>query len=88
MVPCRLCEDEPFGRNAEVLPPKAQELPEVTVAAVRGIVCEQNKYKLIVMIPHYLQKKLLDFAQIEGLGSGPIFQSRDVRPMYGRMCPQ
>ena len=62
----------------------AQELPEVTVEAVREgkIVCDQNKYKQIVAVPGCLQKELLDFAQREGIGSGPIFQTRDGRPMH------
>ncbi len=62
----------------------AQELPEVTVEAVREgkIVCDQNRYKQIVTVPNCLQKELLDFAQREGIGSGSIFQSRDGRPMH------
>lgn len=62
----------------------AQELPEVTVEAVTEgkIVCTQNKYKQIVTIPGCLKKELLDFAQKNGIGSGPIFQTRDGRPMH------
>lgn len=62
----------------------AQELPEVTVEAVREgkIICDQNKYKQIVTVPGCLQKELLDYAQKNGIGSGPIFQSRDGRPMH------
>ena len=62
----------------------AQELPEVTVEAVMEgkIVCTQNKYKQIVTVPGCLKKELLDFAQKSGIGSGPIFQTRDGRPMH------
>ena len=62
----------------------AQELPEVTVEAVQEgkVICGQNKYKQIVAVPGCLQKELLDFAQREGIGSGPIFQTRDGRPMH------
>ncbi len=62
----------------------AQELPEVTVEAVQEgkIVCDQNKFKQIVMVPACLKKELLDFAQRNGIRSGPIFQTRDGRPMH------
>ncbi len=62
----------------------AQELPEVTVEAVREgkIVCDQNKYKQIVTVPACLKKELLDFANKKGILSGPIFQTRDGRPMH------
>ncbi len=62
----------------------AQELPEVTVEAVREgkIVCDQNKYKQIVTVPVCLKKELLDFANKNSILSGPIFQTRDGRPMH------
>ena len=62
----------------------AQELPEVTVEAVQEgkVICGQNRHKQIVTVPGCLQKELLDFAQREGIGSGPIFQTRDGRPMH------
>lgn len=62
----------------------AQELPEVTVEAVGEgkIICDQNKYKQIVTIPDCLKRELLDFARRNGIGSGPIFQTRDGRPMH------
>lgn len=62
----------------------AQELPEVTVEAVRAgkIVCDQNKQKQIVTVPACLQKELLSYAQKNGTFSGPIFQTRDGRPMH------
>ena len=62
----------------------AQELPEVTVEAVGEgkIICDQNKYKQIVTIPGCLKRELLDFARRNGIGSGPIFQTRDGRPMH------
>ena len=62
----------------------AQELPHVTVeAVVEGkVVCAQNKYKQIVSIPGCLKKELLGYAQKNGIGTGPIFQTRDGRPMH------
>ncbi len=62
----------------------AQELPEVTVEAVREgkIICDQNKYRQVVTIPVCLQKELLEYAQKNGILSGPIFQTRDSRPMH------
>ena len=62
----------------------AQELPEVTVEAVREgkIICNQNKYKQIVTVPACLQKELLDYARKNGILTGPIFQTRDGRPMH------
>lgn len=62
----------------------AQELPEVTVGAVQTgrIVCDQNKYKQIVTIPSCLKKELLDYAEKKGILFGPIFQTRDGRPMH------
>jgi len=62
----------------------AQELPEVTVEAVREgkVVCDQNKYKQIVTVPACLKKELLDFANKNAILSGPIFQTRDGRPMH------
>lgn len=62
----------------------AQELPEVTIEAVTEgtIICDQNKYKQIVTVPGCLKKELLDYAQKNGILSGPIFQTRDGRPMH------
>ena len=62
----------------------AQELPEVTVEAVREgkIICNQNKYMQIVTVPACLQKELMDYARKNGILTGPIFQTRDGRPMH------
>ena len=62
----------------------AQELPEVTVEAVQAgkIICGQNKQKQIVALPACLQKELLSYARKNGIWSGPIFQTRDGRPMH------
>ena len=62
----------------------AQELPEVTVEAVQEgkIICDQNKQKQIVAVPSCLRKELLDYAKKNGILSGPIFQTRDGRPMH------
>ena len=61
-----------------------QELPEVTTEAIRErkIICGQNKQKRIVTVPARLRKELLDYAQKNGILSGPIFQTRDGRPMH------
>ncbi len=62
----------------------AQELPEVTVEAVQNgkIVCEQNKYKQTVTVPACLKGELLGYARKNGILSGPIFRTRDGRPMH------
>ncbi len=62
----------------------AQELPEVTVEAVREgkIICDQNKCKQIVTVPACLRKELLDYAKRNGILSGPVFRGRDGRPMH------
>lgn len=62
----------------------AQELPEVTVEAMRKrkIICAGNKYKQIVTVPACLQKELLCYAQKNGILSGPIFQTRDGKPIH------
>lgn len=62
----------------------AQELPEVTIEAVLEgkIVCDQNKYKQMVTIPVCIQKELLHYAQKNSIRSGPIFLTRDGRPMH------
>ncbi|MCI9155556.1 MAG: hypothetical protein HFF44_01295 [Lawsonibacter sp.] len=67
----------------------AQELPEVTVEAVREgkIICDQNKYKQIVSVPGCLKRELLDFAERSGIRSGPIFLTRDGRPMHRTYVP-
>ncbi len=46
------------------------------------IICDQNKQKQIVTVPACLKKELLDFANKNGIFSGPIFQTRDGRPMH------
>lgn len=67
----------------------AQELPEVTVEAIREgkIICNQNKYKQTVTVPACLQKELLDYAQKNGILSGSIFQTRDGRTMHRTYVP-
>lgn len=62
----------------------AQELSEVTVEAVREgkIVCDQNKLKQIVTVPACLKTELLAYARKNGILSGPIFRTRDGRPMH------
>lgn len=62
----------------------AQELPEVTVEAVQKgkIICDQNKYKQIVTVPDCLKEELLDYTRKNGILSGPVFLTRDGRPMH------
>ena len=88
-MPCNIKRITPGSASCSaiclgLIPLFAQELPEVTVEAVREgkIVCDQNKYKQIVTVPTCLQKELLDFALRNSIGSGPIFQTRDGRPMH------
>jgi len=61
-----------------------QELPEVTVEAVQSgqIVCTQNKGRPLVKVPACLQKELLSYAGRNGILSGPVFLTRDGRPMH------
>lgn len=67
----------------------AQELPEVTVEAVGvgKVICDQNRFKQIVRIPGCLQQELLSFAERNGIRSGPIFRTRDGRPMHRTYVP-
>lgn len=60
-----------------------EDLPEVTVETVEAgkVIFNKNKYKRLVTIPSRLKKELLDFARRKGILSGPIFQTRDRRPM-------
>ncbi len=62
----------------------AQELSAVTVAAVETgkIICVQNKCKKIVTIPSCLRNELLSYAQKSRIITGPIFQTRDGRPLH------
>lgn len=61
----------------------AQDLPAVTAEAARSgeIICGQNRRRQAA-IPGCLQKELLSYAQRSGIQSGPIFLTRDGRPMH------
>ena len=61
-----------------------QDLQELTVDAVREgkVICARNRAKQIVVVPGCLRKELLSFAERSGIRSGPIFLTRDGRPMH------
>ena len=51
------------------------DLPRLTVEAVQGAaVCP-------VRLPDFLRRELLDYARRRGLTSGPLFQTRDGKPI-------
>lgn len=60
-----------------------RELPNLTVEAAKAgkLIIDLNRSKRIVRLPEILQKELLEFAKRKGYESGPIFQTRDGRPM-------
>lgn len=47
-----------------------------------GCRCGKKEYTWIVTVPGCLKKELLDYAQKNSIFSGPIFQTRDGRPMH------
>ena len=61
-----------------------QDLQELTVEAVREgrVVCGRNRKQQILTVPKCLQKELLSFAERSGIWSGPVFLTRDGRPMH------
>lgn len=61
-----------------------QDLQELTVEAARAgrVVCGRNRKQQILTVPKCLQKELLSFADRNGILSGPIFLTRDGRPMH------
>lgn len=61
-----------------------QDLHELTVETVKEgrIVCGRNRKQQILIIPKCLQKELLKFAERNGILTGPIFRTRDGRPMH------
>ena len=61
-----------------------QDLQELTVEAVREgrIVCGKNRKQQILTVPKCLQKELLSFTDRNGIWSGPVFLTRDDRPMH------
>lgn len=61
-----------------------QDLQELTVEAVREgrVVCGKSRKQQILTVPKCLQKELLSFAERNGIRSGPVFLTRDGRPMH------
>ena len=62
----------------------AQDLQELTLEAVQAgrVVCGKNRKQQILTVPKCLQAELLSFAQRNDIRSGPIFLTRDGRPMH------
>jgi len=60
-----------------------QELSKLTVEAVKDgrLVIDFNRSKKTVRIAAVLQKELLDFITRKGYTTGPVFQTKDGRPM-------
>ena len=60
-----------------------QELSKLTVEAVKDgrLVIDFNRSKRTVRIAAVLQKELLDFITRKGYTTGPVFQTKDGRPM-------
>ena len=60
-----------------------RELSKLTVEAAKAgkLVINTSRSKRIVRLPEILKKELLEFADRKGYESGPIFQTRDGRPM-------
>ena len=60
-----------------------QELSKLTVEAVKNgkLDIDFNRSKRIVRISAVLQKELMDFITRKGYMSGPVFQTKDGRPM-------
>lgn len=61
-----------------------QDLHELTVETVREgrIVCGRNRKQQILMIPKCLQTEILSFTERNGIRTGPIFRTKDGRPMH------
>ena len=62
-----------------------QEFDKVTVEAVRSgtIVTFPNRNRLALRIPACVQSELLEYAKEKGVNSGPIFLTREGRPLGG-----
>lgn len=61
-----------------------QDLHELTVETIREgrVVCGKNRKQQLLTVPKCLQKELLSFTDRNGIQSGPIFLTRDGRPMH------
>lgn len=66
-----------------------KELPKLTVEAVRKgkVVCYQNRVKQVVTIPACLQKELLEFAERNGILTGPVFRTRSGQAIKRTYIP-
>lgn len=62
---------------------RIQELPKVTVEALTEgkLTTAANGLKQTIRLPECLRKELLAYAERQGIGSGPIFISRNETPM-------
>ena len=64
---------------------RLQELPQLTVEAVREGVVELEyhncRQKRVLRLPEGLKEELLDYACREGKASGPVFSSPEGAPM-------
>lgn len=60
-----------------------QDLHELTIEAIHEgrIICGRNQNRQILTIPKCLQKELLSFANKKGIRSGPVFITRNGRPI-------
>ena len=61
-----------------------QDLHELTVEAVREgkIVCGRGQNRQVLTVPKCIQKELLSYANKNGVRSGPVFITRNGRPIY------
>lgn len=61
-----------------------QDLHELTVESVQEgrIVCGRGKKQQILTVPKCLQKEILSYADRKGIRTGPIFRTKDGRPMF------
>lgn len=61
-----------------------QDLQELTVEAVREgkVICGKNRKQQILTVPKCLQKELPSFAERNDIRTGPVFLTRDGRPMH------
>lgn len=62
---------------------RIQELPKVTVEALTEgkLTAMANGLRQTIRLPECLRKELLAYAERQGIGSGPIFISRNETPM-------
>ncbi len=63
---------------------QVRDLQELTVEAIREgrIVCRKNRCRQTLTVPKCLQKEMLSFAERNGIQNGPVFLTRDGRPIH------